>query len=90
MKTSTLAASPLGAPFDLLTEQGTEGAIIEISHSATSDSLDGQPWPPSESDVLWVIVRRTSGLTLWRSIQLAQVQFAVTDFCNSPIGSARN
>ena len=67
MKTSTLAASPVGAPFDLLPEQGTEGAIIEISHSATSDILDGRQWPPSESDVLWAMVRRTNGYPLARN-----------------------
>jgi hypothetical protein len=46
--------------------------MIKISHSVTSDSPDGQPWPPSDSNALWVIVRRAEGYTLWRAIQLAQ------------------
>ena len=44
--------------------------MIRISHSVTRDSPDGQPWPPSDSTVLWVIVRRAEGYTLWRAIQL--------------------
>ena len=46
--------------------------MIKISLSITSDSPDGQPWPPSDSNALWVIVRRAGGYTLWRAIQLAQ------------------
>jgi hypothetical protein len=52
MKSSTprdVTASPLGVPLDLLIEQGTGSAIIEISHGITSDSPDGQPWPPPDS-----------------------------------------
>ncbi len=64
-----VAASPLGVPLDLLTRKR---AMIKISHSMTSDSPDGQPWPPPESDVLWFVVRRADGCTLWRAIQLAQ------------------
>ena len=45
-------------------------AMIKISHSITSDSPDGQPWPPADSSALWVIVRRANGCTLWRAIQL--------------------
>jgi hypothetical protein len=45
-------------------------AMIKISHSVTNDSPEGQPWPPSESDALWVIVRRSDGCTLWRAIHL--------------------
>jgi hypothetical protein len=44
--------------------------MIKISHSMTSDSPDGQPWPPADSSALWVIVRRANGCTLWRAIQL--------------------
>jgi hypothetical protein len=61
--------------------------MIKISHSTTSDSPHGQPWPPSDSNALWFIVRRAGGYMLWRAIQLAQVETAATDFCNSPIGS---
>jgi len=61
--------------------------MIEIFLITTSDTPDGQPGPPSDSNALWVIVRRAGGDTLWRAIQLAQVETAATDFCNSPIGS---
>ena len=45
--------------------------MIKISHSMTSDSPDGQQWPPpTDSSALWVIVRRANGCTLWRAIQL--------------------
>ena len=87
MKFSTLrdaTPTPLGVPLDLPTEQVTKSAVIEISYSLTSDSLDGQPWPPPDSGVLWVIVRRADGCTLWRSIQLAQVWSAAPDVCNFP------
>jgi hypothetical protein len=43
---------------------------MQISHSLTCDSPDGQPWPPSESDALWVMVRRADGCTLWRQLSL--------------------
>jgi hypothetical protein len=55
---------------------------IKISHSVTSDSPDGQPWPPSDSNALWVIVRRASGYTLWRAIELAQSD-RCPGLCNS-------
>jgi hypothetical protein len=58
--------------------------VIKISHSVTRDSPDGQPWPPSDSNALWVIVRRAEGYTLWRAIQLAEVRSAASDFCNFP------
>ena len=44
--------------------------MIKITHTVTNDSPDGQPWPPSDSNALWVIVRRAEGYTLWRAIQL--------------------
>jgi hypothetical protein len=46
--------------------------MIKITHTVTNDSPDGQPWPPSDSSVLWGIVRRAEGCTLWRAIRLAQ------------------
>jgi hypothetical protein len=61
--------------------------MIKISHSMTSDCLDGQPWPPPDRNVLWVVVRSANGCTLWRAIQLAEVRSAAPDFCNSPMGS---
>jgi hypothetical protein len=42
-----------------------------IVRAVTSDGPDGQPWPPAESNVLWVLVARADGRTLWRTIELA-------------------
>jgi hypothetical protein len=75
MKSSTpsnVAASPLGVPLDLLTEQGTGSATVEILHSVTSDSPDGQPWPPTERNILWRLVRRADDCSYWRAIKLAE------------------
>ena len=86
MKSSTLrdaTLTPLGVPLDLPTEQVTGSAVIEISYSLTSDGLDSQPWPPSDSNTLWA-VRRADGCTLRRAIQLAQVRSAAPDVCNFP------
>jgi hypothetical protein len=61
MKSSTpknVAASRLGVPLDLLTEQATGSATVEILHSVTTNIPDGQPWPPPDRDVLWAVVRR--------------------------------
>jgi hypothetical protein len=80
MKFSTLrdaTPSPLGVPLELPTEQVTKSAVIEISYSLTSDSLDGQPWPPPDSSALWVIVRRAEGCTLWRAIHLVMSRYPV-------------
>jgi len=46
---------------------------LKIMHSITCDALDGQPWPPPDDAALWAVVRRANGLTLWRSIQLDQM-----------------
>ena len=51
MKSSTpnnVAASRLGVPLDLLTEQATGSPIVEILHSVTT----------TDRDVLWAVVRR--------------------------------
>jgi hypothetical protein len=55
---------------------------MQISYSITRDGPDGQPWPPPDGTALWAIVRRADDCTLWRTIQLAQVRTAATDFCN--------
>src|SRR5262245_57783552 len=68
MKSSTVAARPLAVPVDLLTEQPAGRATIELLHRVTTDSPDGQPWPPPDGGALWVIVRRADGCTLWRAI----------------------
>jgi hypothetical protein len=61
--------------------------MIKISHSMTSDCLDGQPWPPPNS-VLWAIVRRADGCTHWRAIQLAQVQSAAVGIFSTQSAAA--
>src|SRR6516162_288710 len=66
--------------------RGGKPAMI-IVRAITSDGPDGQPWPPPDSNTLWAVVRRAGGCTVWRAIQLAQVEPAATDFCNLPIGS---
>ena len=51
--------------------RGPEARHDQDLHSMTSDSPDGQQWPPpTDSSALWVIVRRANGCTLWRAIQL--------------------
>jgi hypothetical protein len=43
-----------------------------IEHSITADMADGQPLPPyTEDGVVWHVVRRTDGRTLWRRIFLS-------------------
>jgi hypothetical protein len=49
---------------------GGKRAMIKILHTITSDSPDGQAWPPPDGTALWVIERRAGGYTLWRAIQL--------------------
>jgi hypothetical protein len=78
------ATTSLGMLPDLLTEQGTESAGLEILHVTTSDIPDGRPWPPPNSDALWRIVRRVNGRTLWRAIQLGQVRSAAADALQNP------
>jgi hypothetical protein len=46
--------------------------MIKILHTVTSDSPDGQPWPPPENDVLWAVVRRADGYSHWRAIEPAE------------------
>jgi hypothetical protein len=46
------------------------GTAMTILHITTSDSPDGQPWPPPDRNALWVIVRRAERFTLWRAISL--------------------
>jgi hypothetical protein len=62
--------------------------MMKITHTVTSDSPDGQPWPPPESGALWVIVRRADGCTFWRAIELAQVRSAATGFSNSLLAAS--
>ena len=58
-------------------------ATHQVLCGCLTDSPDGQPWPPSDSNALWVIVRRWRLHALARN-QLAQVRTAATDFCNLP------
>ena len=57
--------------------------MIKILRTDTGDGLDGQPWPPPDSNVLWVVVRRANGRTLWRALQIAQ-----SDRCHGLCNSA--
>jgi hypothetical protein len=44
---------------------------IAIDHVVTADMDDGQPLPPFiEDGVVWCVVRRQHGRTLWRRITL--------------------
>ena len=44
---------------------------LSIEHAVTADIADGQPLPPFiEDDVIWHVVRRADGPTLWRRISL--------------------
>ena len=48
------------------------GALI-IEHLITSDMDDGQPLPPLiEDGLVWHVVRRAAGRTLWRRIYLVR------------------
>jgi hypothetical protein len=58
--------------------------VIKVTLTVSSDSPDGQPWPPPDSNTLWAAVRRVDGCTLRRAIQLAQVRSAAPDVCNFP------
>jgi hypothetical protein len=45
---------------------------VTITRVITADSFDGQPWPPSSTDI-WHLVRRLPrNFSLWRTIQPAQ------------------
>jgi hypothetical protein len=44
---------------------------LTIEHLITSDMDDGQPLPPLiEDGLVWHVVRRAAGSTLWRQIFL--------------------
>ena len=44
---------------------------MKILHTITTDSPDGQPWPPPpERDETWVLLGHAAGLALWRAILL--------------------
>jgi hypothetical protein len=61
-------------------------AKMKIIHTVTSDSPDGQPLPPTERNVLWAVVRRADGWTVWRAIELVSPT-RCHGLRNSPIGS---
>jgi hypothetical protein len=46
---------------------------IKIIRVITADDPFGCPWPPSDGNAVWTVVRRTRGFTLWRSIQIVQL-----------------
>jgi hypothetical protein len=46
-------------------------SLFKIDHVTTADMADGQPLPPYMDDgVVWCVVRRQRGRTLWRRIIL--------------------
>ena len=45
---------------------------MKITRTITSDSPDGQPWPPTGRNILWRLVRRADDFSYWRAIQLAE------------------
>jgi hypothetical protein len=45
---------------------------MKITRTITIDSPDGQPWPPTERNVLWRLLRRADGFSHWRAIELAE------------------
>jgi hypothetical protein len=48
---------------------------LAIDHVITADMDDGQPLPPFiEDGVIWCVVRRQHGRTLWRRILLTTEQ----------------
>jgi hypothetical protein len=53
---------------------------LQIDHDLTADLPDGQPCPPFIVDnVVWRIVRRFPGATIWRRIHLIDEQTLDTD-----------
>jgi hypothetical protein len=78
----------MGVPLDMLAGKGRETGD-DLIRAVASDGPDGRPWPPTESNVLWVILARADGCTVWRAIELALVR-RCHGLCNSPIGSNRN
>jgi hypothetical protein len=81
-QTTRLGREPAGREAQLA--QHDKPAKIQILYDVTNDSPDGEPWPPPDSNVLWAVVRRANGRTLWRAIQLTQVRSTAPDVCNFP------
>ena len=52
-------------------------ATLKITCTVTRDSPDGRPWPPTEGDVLWRLLRRADECSYWRAIE---IRSAATDF----------
>ena len=52
-------------------------ATLKITCTVTHDSPDGRPWPPTEGDVLWRLLRRADECSYWRAIE---IRSAATDF----------
>jgi hypothetical protein len=63
----------LSVPLDIPQRARDGGpALMKITDAVTSDGPDGQPWPPTESDALWRLLRRAEGYSHWRAIELAE------------------
>jgi hypothetical protein len=46
--------------------------MMKITRTVTNDSPNGQPWPPTERNVLWRLLRSADGCSHWRAIELAE------------------
>lgn len=60
--------------------------MMKITRAVTSDSLDGQPWPPTERNVLWRLLQRDDGWSHWRAIELAESD-RCHGLCNSAVAA---
>ena len=70
-ETKRLGREPAGRAAQLA--QNDKPAKVQILHDVTNDGPDGRPSLPPDN-VLWVLVRRANGRTLWRAIRLAEVR----------------
>jgi hypothetical protein len=52
----------------LFADRGKINCTLIIEHLVTADMADGQPLPPWIVDhIVWCVVRRAAGRTLWRT-----------------------
>jgi hypothetical protein len=46
---------------------------LSVEHAVTADMADGQPLPPLiEDGIVWHVVRRANGCTVWRRVYLVR------------------
>ena len=61
---------------------------MRIIHAITADDPWGDPWPPASTDH-WFVVYHGHGLTVWRSISVAQSDPPPSD-AHDHLGGNRN